>query len=124
MINNKKIQSFSLNDKIIWHHFSYASDSAQKWLNRQSHISDQAKNILLSADTRPRLVIEDNSIIICLRGINLNNDNNPEDMISIRIWLDNNTFLTSCNRESQSILNIQKLINDNIGPQSISELLI
>lgn len=135
MAINQKVKSLSLagksesvneenSDAIMWHHFTYLSETAKKWLKQQSQISKHAKSILLAADTRPRLIVEDDSIIMCLRAINLNKDDSPEDMISIRIWMDSRTILTSCNRESRSISNIQKLIEKNSGPKNVSELLI
>lgn len=131
MTANKKVQSFILNvdDKknnqtIHWHHINYKSESAKDWLKKLSNVSNQAKKIVLAADTRPRLIVEDESIIMCLRGINLNVNHSPEDMISIRVWMNQNTMITSCNRQSQSILNIQNLLDKNNGPKSVSELLI
>ncbi|MFK8012666.1 MAG: zinc transporter ZntB [Marinicellaceae bacterium] len=135
MTKKSSIESFFLNSKgeqlkqdeegcINWYNFSYTSDAARKWLKKQPEISIQAQNILLAADNRPRLIEEDNSIIMCLRGINLNKTDDPEDMITIRIWMSNQTILTSCARGSQSIRNIQNLIVNNNGPKSVAELLI
>ena len=135
MTINKTVKTFYLNDKgenlkeespnaISWHHLNYTSDVAKKWLKKQTHLSTQAKSILLASDTRPRLIVEDGSIIMCLRGINLNKNDSPEDMITIRIWVNNNSIFTSCGRESQSITNIQNLIENNTGPKSVAELLI
>jgi zinc transporter len=61
---------------------------------------------------------------MCLRGINLNKTDSPEDMISIRIWMDSKKILTSSNRESQSIINVQKLIKNSNEPKKTDELLI
>jgi len=135
MNTNKTVKTFYLNkngenqkqdhpNTISWHHLNYTSDVAKKWVKKHTDLSKQAKNILLASDTRPRLIVEDNSIIMCLRGINLNTNDSPEDMITIRIWMNNSSIFTSCGRESKSISNIQNLIKNNSGPESVAELLI
>ena len=113
-----------IEDPLTWQLINYSSSSDKAWLKQQKHISKQARNILLTQDTRPRLILEDGSLIMCLRGINLNKSDDPEDMISIRLWMDENRIITSGNRESMSINNIKKSLELNTGPSSISGLLL
>ena len=113
-----------MSENLSWIHFNYTSKTTRTWLKEQAYISKQAKSFLLAPDTRPRLISEDDSIIMCLRGINLNKDEAPEDMISIRIWMNGKTILTSCNRESQSITNIQNKLKIGQGPITPAKLLL
>jgi zinc transporter len=111
-------------DVSSWIHINYTSKKTRDWLKQQAHISKQAKSFLLAPDTRPRLIIEDDSLIMCLRGINLNKGDAPEDMISIRIWMNEMTILTSCNRDSQSVTNIQSKLKIGQGPKTPAKLLL
>ena len=111
-------------EKPSWIHINYTSKTTRTWLKKQVQISNQAKLFLLAQDTRPRLIIEDDSLIMCLRGINLNKGEEPEDMISIRIWMNENTILTSCNRDSQSVSNIQNKLKIGQGPKTPAKLLL
>lgn len=43
---------------------------------------------LLAEETRPRCTIHGDGVILVLRGVNLNPDEAPEDMISIRLWIE------------------------------------
>ncbi|MEL6126383.1 MAG: zinc transporter ZntB [Pseudomonadota bacterium] len=43
---------------------------------------------LLAAETRPRVTPIGDGAIVILRGVNLNADADPEDMVSLRIWID------------------------------------
>lgn len=45
---------------------------------------------LLASETRPRLSQMDDGLLLILRGINLNLDQDPVDMISLRIWVQAN----------------------------------
>jgi zinc transporter len=107
-----------------WNRINYTSESDRAWLKQQKQISKQAKTVLLTEDTRPRLILEENSLIICLRGINLNKTDDPEDMISIRLWMDENSLVTSSNRQSQSIQNVLKSLEQNNGPTNLPNLLL
>lgn len=110
-------------DVLTWHHMHHTSAKAKTWLKKQSHISDQAKAILVATETRPRLIADDDAIIMCLRGINLNNNQAPEDMISIRLWINQDTIISSSGRQSRSLANIQKMMENGEGPRSISNWL-
>ena len=114
----------NLNNDLVWHHMNFRSEKSLKWLESKTHISTHAKSFLVQVDTRPRLIVEDDSIIMCLRGINFNGSQNPEDMISIRIWLNNNTIITSCGRQSRSIEFIEESLKAGNGPKSIADFII
>ena len=48
-----------------WVHINYTTKTTRSWLKQQAHISNQAKSFLLAPDTRHRLIIEDDSLIMC-----------------------------------------------------------
>ena len=43
---------------------------------------------LLTEETRHRTAALGGGLLITLRGVNLNPHSDPEDMISIRVWID------------------------------------
>lgn len=117
-------QAGDLNNNLSWHHINFKSTQGKKWLKKQSHLSRQALSTLAQIETRPRLYIEDDSIIMCLRGINFNNESqSPEDMIAIRIWMNEHSIITSSGRDSKSIAFIQNALKNGEGPKSVVELL-
>jgi len=138
-MNESKITSYYLNgqggggeltvgdtkpNQLLWHHVKYTDKNAKNWLKHRTELSEQAKMILLNHETRPRAVVNDNEVLICLRGINHNESAQPEDMVSIRLWLGEHCIISSSNEGSQSINHIRELLRQNAGPHSGEDLLM
>lgn len=70
-----------------WLHLDRLSPSVRKWLTEASGIDMVIDDALLQEDTRPRSVRHGDGLLINLRGVNLNEGSDPEDMIAIRIWM-------------------------------------
>ncbi|MEQ9315028.1 MAG: zinc transporter ZntB [Henriciella sp.] len=69
-----------------WLHLDRLSPEVRTWLVEQSGVDLVIDQALLQEDTRPRCVKHGNGYLINLRGVNLNEGADPEDMIAIRIW--------------------------------------
>jgi len=106
-----------------WYRMNYSSDEDCQWLDENPLLNNLFKEQLLKAETRPVFYQDDESLLICLRGVNLNKNADPEDMISIRLWANNNTVITSCNRSSLSLQDIFKNLENDIGPKTPGEFL-
>lgn len=109
---------------ITWHHLKYTDKSARNWIKNRQELSEQARLSLLNNETRPRAHINEEELLLCLRGINFNEDEHPEDMISIRLWMNSNTVITSSNQGSQSIRNIKAQLEKNQGPKNAEQLVL
>lgn len=70
-----------------WLHLNRLSPVVQRWLTKDSGIDQVIDQALLQEDTRPRCLSHDGGLLINLRGVNLNEGSDPEDMIAIRIWM-------------------------------------
>ena len=67
---------------------------------------------LLTAETRPRVSVVGDGLLISLRGVNLNPGADPEDMVAVRIWVDEHRAITSLRR---SMLSLDDLASDLAG---------
>jgi zinc transporter len=106
-----------------WYKMNYSVEEDCQWLDENPSLNNLFKEQLLKAETRPVVYQDDESILICLRGVNLNPEADPEDMISIRLWINNNTVITSCNRSSLSLQDILTNLENGIGPKTTGEFL-
>ncbi|WP_223668824.1 zinc transporter ZntB [Kangiella shandongensis] len=104
-----------------WYHMNYSVDEDRDWLSSRKDINDLFKEQLLKAETRPTFYQEESSILVCLRGVNLDPESAPEDMISIRLWMNQDTVITSTNRNSLSLQDIHKSLQNSLGPKSPGE---
>jgi zinc transporter len=88
------LTSGSATDKPLWVHLSARSAGARRWLEQDAQLPDETLvDALLAEDTRPRMQIREDGVLLILRGVNLNDNAEPEDMVSIRIWVENRRFI-------------------------------
>ncbi|MCW8857355.1 MAG: zinc transporter ZntB [Kangiella sp.] len=123
LVEEASLDTEQLGPSLTWHHINYTSPIAKDWLDQDQRISEVAQDVLLRAETRPRFYMEDSTILMCLRGVNLNPEAEPEDMISIRLWLTEDKIITSCNRHSWSITDIRNALEQGAGPKSSGEFI-
>ena len=110
-------------DNILWVHFDYSQKEAKNWIQTQfkdSIISDA----LLVGETRPRTTILGDSLLIALKGVNLEPNSKPENMISIRLYISKNMIISTSRRTLMSIEEIVEDLEKGIGIKSSSEFLV
>ena len=118
-INDTKLNK----DGILWVHFDYSSPIAREWIRNKSGIDSVAIDALLTEETRPRTTILGDSLLIALRGVNLNPNSKPEDMVSIRLFISPDLIISTKRRNLLSVDEIKDCLSRNIGPKSSSEFL-
>ena len=79
---------------------------------------------LLAEDTRPRATFVDEGLLIALRGVNLTPGAAPDDMVSIRIWIDQHQIVTTRMRSLFSVGDIVEQIENRSGPANGAEFLV
>ena len=110
-------------DGILWVHFDYSSQMAKDWIRNKSGIDSVAMDALLTEETRPRTTILNDSFLIALRGVNLNPNSKPEDMVSIRLFISSNLIISTKRRNLLSVDEIIDSLKKGTGPKSSSEFL-
>lgn len=78
-----------------WVHLDAKHEEARRWLNGPAAIPPAAARALLAPETRPHVTTFDHGLAVNLRGVNLNEGADPEDMVSIRIWLEDKRLITA-----------------------------
>jgi zinc transporter len=110
-------------DGDLWLHFDITCPDARRWLEQDSGLSPHVIDVLLAEETRPRALAIENGLLIVLRGVNTNPGADPEDMVSVRIWIEPNRIITTRRRKLLSIVDIASALEDGNGPHSPSALL-
>lgn len=120
----EEIKSWTPDQGVLWMHLNFTTKKSQDWLKKSSGLDKLITHALTEIDPRPRSVIYKNGLLVVLRGVNLNPGNDPEDMISVRIWLDEQRIITAGRHKFLSIQDLENAINDGQGPRTNSELLV
>jgi len=110
-------------DAILWAHLQRDSASAQRWLARERGVPPLVRQALTAEETRPRCTPLEGGLLLILRGVNLNPDSDPEDMVSIRVWTDGRRILTVWLRRLLAIRDIDEMLEQGRGPKSVGEFL-
>ena len=108
----------------LWIHLNYDKNEDVKWLNESSGLDPLVISALLTEETRPRTTSFGDGLLIMLRGINLNPQANPEDMVSIRVWVDSSRVITTRKRDLLSVSDLLTDFKQEKGPCNSSELLV
>jgi zinc transporter len=81
------------------------------------------KAMLSAKESRPRTLAYEDSLLAAFRGVNLNKGSDPEDMISIRLWIHGNTIITVQRRKLATTQDMIQTLKNGVGPKNISEFL-
>ncbi|MEM7070991.1 MAG: zinc transporter ZntB [Pseudomonadota bacterium] len=111
-------------NRLTWVHMDANHANTRKWLeNQSSYLDPLICEALLSDETRPRMTQINNGVLVILRGVNLNPKSNPEDMVSIRLWIDAHRIISVCKRKLKAISDIEEKIKAGKGPKNSGEFI-
>lgn len=85
-----------LDEGYLWYHFDRNDPATQALFTKDEGVDSIATQTLLAADTRPRTIVRGQDVLINLRGVNLNEGADPEDMIPLRFFIQSGRVVT-CN---------------------------
>ena len=100
----------------LWLHLDYTEEDSQAWLGLRSGIPPVIRDALIDRDPRPRVVTEDDALLLVIRAINLNQGAQPEDMVSVRCWLQAHRAITLRHRPTRALDTIAAAIARGKGP--------
>lgn len=73
---------------VVWLKLTPGDTGAREWLRTQTDLDSFVCDALTADDTRPRCAVHGDGAIVNLRGVNLHPGAAPDDMISIRMWVE------------------------------------
>lgn len=111
-------------DVLAWVHLDGNHPEARPWLDREiSNLDPFVVDALLAEETRPRLAEIGEGALLILRGINHNEDADPEDMVSIRLWIERTRIISVQRRRSVAVFDVEERIRTGRGPGNVGEFI-
>lgn len=107
----------------IWIHLDRKHPDSRDWLMQGSGLDALSCEALLAEETRPRVIIYPNALLLILRGVNLNPGANPEDMVSLRVWVEQNRIITLRGPRILAVQDIRSSIAERGTPNTPAALL-
>jgi zinc transporter len=108
---------------VLWLHFDYTEAATRDWLVQHSGLPEMAVEALLTLETRPRVTTLADAHLINLRGVNLTPGAQPEDMIAIRLWMDERRIISTQRRSLKAVADLLDALQLGGGPCSVPALL-
>ncbi len=109
---------------VLWMHLDLRSERARAWLKAESGLDEISQTALLAQASRPRSVARGESLLVNLRGVNLNPGAEPDDMIAVRVELEGLRILTTRRRNLKAIKDLRKALEAGHGPVDTGSFLI
>lgn len=112
-------------DALAWVHLDANDPASREWLQKETNYLDNIIiGALLAEETRPRILEFEEGALMILRGVNLNENSEPEDMISIRLWVDAHRIISVRRRPLKTVQDIQKRLMEGKGPKSAGDFIV
>jgi zinc transporter len=107
----------------FWLHLDWDTPLAHQLLVETFGVDPVVAEALVEQDTRPRSLAVGSDEMVILRGVNLTAGAEPEDMISLRMLINERRVITLTRRELRSIADLKSGIDRGEGPATMSEFL-
>ncbi len=108
-----------------WVHLQSDESDAEQLLDTLA-LPTSVADSLMALQTRPRVLPIKEGALIFLRGINANPGADPDDMVSLRLWL-TPTLMVTARRQNRRLMSVQdtrEMIESGDAPATTAELLV
>jgi zinc transporter len=116
------VERWSPNDGVLWINLDYTQPDAEAWIKKT--IDPLVRDALLDPDPRPRAVAHGEDLLLIIRGINQNAGATPEDMISVRAFVEPRRIVTLRHRISRSLRSLQAELDARHGPRTAADFTV
>ncbi|WP_432696624.1 zinc transporter ZntB [Marinobacterium sp. YM272] len=120
----EQINTWQPDQGLAWLHLDYTDAEQAQWLRDQANLNELVCDALLTENTRPRATAVDGGLLIALRGVNLNPGADPEDMVSIRLFVTPERIISTRKRRLMSVSGLVEECRNGEGPIDSADLLV
>jgi zinc transporter len=120
----EEVKAWAPEQGLLWVHLDYSEPDSQDWVADGSGIDAVTAEALLAEETRPRSEVSPDGVLVFLRGVNLNPGADPEDMVSVRLWLQERRVISLRRRRLLSVDDVRRTLEKGAGPRTAGELLV
>lgn len=111
-------------DSNLWYRLNAASPNVDTAWYAQTGLDDVTMKALLAEETRPRCTPHGAGALLILRGVNSKHGAAPEDMVSVRLWLDHTKIVKFQYRELDVVDEMALEVERNEGPGTPGDFVV
>ena len=117
------IRKWQPEDGLLWLHLDVAEHPPGKWMRTALGLNPIVVDALTADETRPRSLTLNDGLLTVLRGVNTNPGADPEDMVSIRLWIERDRIISTRRRRLLSVQDLREQLDQGLGPKTSGEFL-
>lgn len=112
-------------DGFLWIHLERDDPATEAWIKEKSGIDPLVGLALLAEESRPRIEDVEDSLLVVLRGVNVNDENGEAELVPIHVWAEANRLISLRDKDHQmsALRLIRVALLNGKGPRSCGGLL-
>ncbi|WP_077406086.1 zinc transporter ZntB [Microbulbifer agarilyticus] len=118
-----EIEAWEPGQGCLWVHLDYSDAHARSWISDAAQLDPLVAEALLTEETRPRTTAVGDGLLIALRGVNLDPESEQEDMVSLRLWVEESRIITTRKRPLIAIRDLREQLERARGPATSAGVL-
>ena len=111
-------------DGLLWLHLNRTMTQAHTWLAMEADLDEVVAEALLDNETRPRCTTIGSGVLVNLRGIDRNPGADPDDLASLRLWIEPRRVISARRVPITAVSRIFDDLRKGKGPCDLGELVI
>lgn len=116
------VEAWAAEEGLKWVHLDRNGERTEPWLRERSGLNPIIIDALIAPETRPRIAKVGDGMLITLRGVNLNPGAEPDDMVSLRIWVDGTRMISVRLRRLMAVTDVCEQLWNGTGPRDVGGL--
>lgn len=108
----------------LWLHLDHHREETVAWVKAHPRFPEELKDSLLSDDARPRVLHAGEKFFLLLRGVNCNPGSDPEDMVSLKFWMEAGLIVTLRHAKVMAVDDLRRRLEEGRGPQTPGDFLL
>lgn len=122
-VEPENIENWRPEDGLLWLHLDVAERPPDDWMQMDLGLNPLVVEALNADETRPRSLTLTDGLLTVLRGVNTNPGADPEDMVSIRLWIERDRIVSTRRRRLLSVQDLKEQLQQGLGPKTSGEFL-
>ena len=123
-LNKDEVAQWRPEQGLLWMHIDYMNEDEKTWLRESSGLEAFVVDALVAEESRPRTTAVGDALLMALRGVNLKPGAEPDDMVSIRLWVESSRIITARRYKMLSVQDILEQLESNHGPKDSAEFVV
>lgn len=113
----------SLPGGALWVHLVREPEHVRNWLGEVASVPAHVVAALLAEDTRPRCEVFSEGILLNLRGMDLNPNAEPDELLSLRMWITPKLIISLRRKPLMAVQALRQRLREGRGPDKLGQLL-